>query len=68
MKQASQPGFYEADDGTEVYVPAGVVRSDGHPDVLRVPQIFRDLPEEDAPGPKKARARHSKDDAADGES
>ncbi len=56
MKQAIQPGFYAADDGTEVEVRSGVVRADNHRDVLRCPTIFRDISIEDvaAAAPKTA--------------
>ena len=33
-------GFYETKDGAEVFVPKGVARPDGHPDVKGVPSIF----------------------------
>jgi hypothetical protein len=49
VKQAVQPGFYAADDGTEVEIRSGMVRADNHRDVLRCPTIFRDISIEDVP-------------------
>lgn len=41
MRQATQPAFYTTADGSEVFIKAGTVRPDGHPDVQHVPGIFR---------------------------
>jgi hypothetical protein len=52
MKQATEPGFYWDPDGNrEVEIRAGLVRPDGHPDVLRCPTIFTDVNVEDPAPP-----------------
>ena len=57
MKQAFQPGFYwNPETGQEVEIRSGVVRPDGHADVVRCPAIFRDITvveEPQAPAPVK---------------
>ena len=55
MKQATQPGFYTRDDGVEVYVPSGAVRSNAHEDVARLQNAgWIDLPEEETAEKPKA--------------
>ncbi len=65
MKQATQPGFYTGDDGVDVFVPAGAVRSDSHVDVQRLPLNWRDIPEEET-GPPAAPAPAARKPAAKG--
>ena len=71
MKQAFQPGFYwDPETGREVEIRSGVVRPDGHADVVRCPAIFRDITvveEPQAPAPPKPappRARPARSAAA----
>ena len=52
MKQATQPGFYAGENGIDVFIPAGTVRADNHPDVSRVDAGWRDLSEEET-GPQE---------------
>lgn len=60
MKQATQPGFYTNDDGVDVFVPAGAVRPDNHPEVAKLTAEghWKDIPVDEpaAPAPAPARA------------
>ena len=56
MKQATASFWYAGDDGRDVFVKAGAVRSDEHPEVKRAPDNFTDIAVDD-PAPKKPAAR-----------
>jgi hypothetical protein len=58
MKQANQSFWYLNGDGQDVFVPAGKVLPDNHPDVQGHESLFDDLGS-DQPAPAKASRKAS---------